>query len=49
MLRGEVEDACKNDMQVLHGLLQGVVADGKINDMEISALQSWILDHDHLK
>ncbi|HUQ69437.1 MAG TPA: BRCT domain-containing protein, partial [Planctomycetaceae bacterium] len=42
-------DAITSDLQRLHGLLEGIIADADINDRELTALRDWIDDHDHLK
>jgi len=44
----EYYDRATSDMQVLHGLLAGIVADGYISDQEIHGLSEWILDHSNL-
>lgn len=36
-------------IQKLHGIMQGIIADGKINTVEIKALSHWIDSHDELK
>jgi NAD-dependent DNA ligase len=36
-------------MQVLHGLLQGIIADGQLNKEELVGLQNWLGEHDHLR
>lgn len=37
------------DMQRLHGLLAGIIADGVVTEEELRGLQCWIGEHDHLK
>jgi hypothetical protein len=37
------------DMQRLHGLLAGIIADGVVTEDELRGLSRWIGDHDHLK
>lgn len=37
------------DMQRLHGLLAGIIADGVVTDDELRGLSNWIADHEHLK
>lgn len=37
------------EMQVLHGMLHGILADNKINEEEIQGLQTWIVEHEHLQ
>lgn len=49
IIGGELESAAKTDIQILHGLLQGIIADDAITSQELSALQKWIADHEHLK
>jgi hypothetical protein len=49
VLQGELECAIKTDMQILHGLLQGIVADGKISAGEVRHLQEWINQRPYLK
>lgn len=42
-------DKATNDMQRLHGILCGILADGKVTDDELRGLSAWIDEHDHLK
>ena len=35
--------------QRLHGILHGIIADGKITEEELRGLTTWISEHDHLK
>lgn len=42
-------DMVTGDMQRLHGLLAGIIADGVVTEEELRGLQSWIGEHDHLK
>ncbi len=49
IIRGELVDSAKGDMQVLHGLLQGIIADGQLNKDELVSLQDWLSDHEHLR
>ncbi|MBJ6751232.1 BRCT domain-containing protein [Geomonas anaerohicana] len=37
------------DMQQLHGVLGGILADGKITEAELTGLTDWLSEHDHLK
>ncbi len=37
------------DMQRLHGLLAGIIADGVVTEEELRGLQCWISEHEHLK
>lgn len=41
-------NAVTADMQRLHGLMHGILADGKISTSEASHLQEWLLENDHL-
>lgn len=36
------------DMQKLHGILHGVLADGHINKIELEQLHNWLLDHEYM-
>ncbi len=38
-----------SDMQRLQGVLAGVMADGTINETELSTLNSWLYAHEHLR
>jgi hypothetical protein len=42
-------DATTSDMQRLHGVLGGVLADGVVTEAELSGLRDWLADHEHLK
>lgn len=42
-------DMVTGDMQRLHGLLAGIIADGVVTEEELQGLQRWIVEHDHLK
>ena len=37
------------DIQRLHGLLGGIIADAVITKDELGYLQNWLLDHEHLR
>lgn len=37
------------DMQRLHGVLAGIIADGVVTEEELRGLSDWIADHEHLK
>lgn len=37
------------DMQRLHGMMAGIIADGQITADELLGLRSWMNDHEHLK
>ena len=41
--------AIHNDMQVLHGLMSGLLADGRLPDIEIDKLADWVNDRDQLR
>ncbi len=41
-------DALTSDLQILQGICHGILADGKIHDNEIMALNSWLDNHEHL-
>ena len=41
-------DYISNDIQKLHGLLYGIMADNKIEQLEIERLGIWLTDHEHL-
>jgi len=41
-------DAVTADIQMLQGILHGVTADGKIEKEELTRLQGWISDNEHL-
>jgi BRCA1 C Terminus (BRCT) domain len=49
VIRCELLDTAKGDMQVLHGLLQGIIADGQIKKVELVVLQEWLGEHEHLR
>ncbi len=38
-----------SDMQRLHGMLAGIAADGVVTELELSNLQKWLNDHEHLR
>jgi hypothetical protein len=42
-------DSVTADMQRLHGLMAGIVADGEITVSELSGLADWLSEHEHLK
>lgn len=42
-------DAITGDMQQLQGFLAGIVADARINEIELSRLADWVAEHEHLK
>jgi len=45
----EYFDAVTNEMQLLQGILHGVLADGKVSVEEAKNLQNWLNEHDGLK
>lgn len=49
ILNGDLRETARSDMQVLHGILQGIVADGIIQPQELAEVQDWINRHTHLK
>lgn len=42
-------DKVTADLQRLHAVLGGIVADGKITETELRGLSSWLQEHEHLK
>ena len=42
-------DKATNDMQHLHGVLAGILADGIVTEDELRGLSDWLDEHDHLK
>lgn len=44
----EYYDCVTSDLQRLHGIIHGVLADGVMTDQEIIGLKAWLKDHDHL-
>ncbi len=45
----EFFDAVTADMQRLHGMLGGIMADGNITEEELRGLSDWLADHETLK
>lgn len=45
----EYYDKTTSDLQRLHALLGGIIADGVISEEELRGLSSWLQDHEHLK
>lgn len=41
-------DNVTTDLQTLHGLCHGILADGVVNDEEVLALDTWLKKHRHL-
>lgn len=46
---GDYYDMTTSAIQVLHGMVHGVLADGELSDSEIHALQEWIDENDYLQ
>lgn len=42
-------DAATADMQILHGLLHGIMADGIVTEAELRGLRTWLGEHEHLQ
>lgn len=45
----EYYDKTTADLQRLHAIVGGIVADGNISEDELRGLSTWLLDHEHLK
>jgi hypothetical protein len=45
----EYFDKTTADLQRLHAVVGGIVADGHISESELRGLSSWMQDHEHLK
>lgn len=45
----EYYDKTTADLQRLHAIIGGIVADGKISEDELRGLSTWLQDHEHLK
>lgn len=45
----EYYDKTTADLQRLHAMVGGIVADGHISEEELRGLSSWLQDHEHLK
>ncbi len=45
----EFVDETTADLQRLHAILGGVIADGEITEDELRGLATWMQDHEHLK
>lgn len=41
-------DAITSDLQTLHGVCHGIMADGEVTHEEILALNGWLAEHTHL-
>jgi len=46
---GDYFDAATQEIQQLHGIMHGVMADGVISEEEVRGIQQWVWDHSHLK
>ncbi len=42
-------DLVTGDMQRLHGLMAGIIADGVVTEEELRGLSVWVEEHEHLK
>jgi len=42
-------DTVTGDMQRLHGLMTGIIADGVVTEEELRGVSEWITAHEHLK
>lgn len=45
----EFYDQVTSDIQRLHGVLGGVIADGIVTEKELLGLRKWLNEHEHLK
>jgi tellurite resistance protein len=45
----EYVEQAKGDMQRLHGVLGGIMADGQITEDELRGLTTWLSSHEHLR
>lgn len=45
----EYYDRTAADLQRLHGILGGIVADARISEAELRGLSDWLADHEHLR
>lgn len=45
----EYYDKTTADLQRLHGILGGIIADGVVTEDELRGLSSWLEDHEHLR
>ncbi|KRG38894.1 NAD-dependent DNA ligase [Stenotrophomonas panacihumi] len=45
----EFYDAVSADLQRLHAILGGIIADTRISEDELRGLSDWLADHEHLK
>ena len=49
LVSNEFYDQITTDLQRLHAVIGGVIADTKISERELRGLSDWISDHDHLR
>lgn len=42
-------DVVTTDLQLLQGILEGIISDSKITKAELEALSDWLDDHEHLQ
>jgi hypothetical protein len=45
----EFFDKTTSDLQRLHAMLGGIIADGRVTEEELGGLSSWLQEHEHLK
>jgi len=45
----EYFDATTADLQRLHGVMGGIVADGVVTEQELRGLRDWVSQHEHLR
>lgn len=46
--QGEFYETVTNGLQQLHGVFHGILADGKVNEVEVGSLRSWMEQHEFL-
>lgn len=49
LISGEFYDQVTTDLQRLHAVVGGVIADTKVSEQELRGLSDWIDEHDHLR
>ena len=47
--KGDFYDRVTNDIQRLHGILGGILADGVVTERELKGLSEWLMVHEELK
>ena len=47
--KGDFYDHVTNDIQRLHGILGGILADGVVTEKELKGLSEWLMVHEGLK